>query len=50
MKQNNKHIRHTISNVMKKRLEADLISIAHRILQLKNKSDINQLFRNAKVV
>ncbi|GIZ09275.1 hypothetical protein [Flavobacterium sp. UMI-01] len=29
---------------MKKRLEADLISIAHRILQLKNKSDINQLF------
>jgi hypothetical protein len=29
---------------MKKRLEADLISIAHRILQLKSKSDINQLF------
>ncbi|MEZ7506419.1 hypothetical protein [Flavobacterium sp. Arc2] len=29
---------------MKKRLEADLVSIAHRILQLKNKSDINQLF------
>jgi hypothetical protein len=29
---------------MKKKLEADLISIAHRILQLKNKSDINQLF------
>ncbi|TRX37041.1 hypothetical protein [Flavobacterium restrictum] len=29
---------------MKKRLEADLISIAHRILQLKNKSDINLLF------
>ena len=28
---------------MRKRLEADLISIAHRILQLKNKSDINQL-------
>ena len=28
---------------MKKKLEADLISIAHRILQLKNKSDINQL-------
>jgi hypothetical protein len=25
-------------------LEADLISIAHRILQLKNKSDINQLY------
>lgn len=29
---------------MKKRLEADLISIAHRILQLKNKSDINLLY------
>jgi hypothetical protein len=29
---------------MKKRLEADLVSIAHRILQLKDKSDINQLY------
>jgi hypothetical protein len=29
---------------MKKRLEADLISIAHKILQLKNKSDVNLLF------
>ena len=29
---------------MKKRLEADLISIAHRILQLKNRSEINQLY------
>ncbi len=29
---------------MKKRLEADLVSIAHKILQLKNKSDIDQLF------
>ncbi|WP_281227564.1 hypothetical protein [Flavobacterium aquiphilum] len=29
---------------MKKKLEADLISIAHRILQLKDKSDINQLY------
>ena len=29
---------------MKKKLEADLISIAHRILQLKNKSDINQIY------
>lgn len=28
---------------MKKKLEADLISIAHRVLQIKNKSDINQL-------
>ena len=29
---------------MKRKLEADLISIAHRILQLKNKTDINQLY------
>lgn len=29
---------------MKKKLEADLISIAHRILQMKNKSDVNQLY------
>lgn len=29
---------------MKKKLEADLISIAHRILQMKNKSDLDQLF------
>lgn len=29
---------------MKKKLEADLISIAHKILQLKNKSDVNQLY------
>jgi hypothetical protein len=43
-KTRNTYATHTISNVMKKRLEADLISIAHRILQLKNKSDINQLY------
>ncbi len=29
---------------MKKRLEADLISIAHRILQIKDKSDTDQLY------
>ncbi|MES2240554.1 MAG: hypothetical protein V4497_09895 [Bacteroidota bacterium] len=29
---------------MKKRLKADLISIAHRILQIKDKSDVNQLY------
>ena len=29
---------------MKKKLETDLVSIAHRILQLKNKSDVNVLF------
>jgi hypothetical protein len=29
---------------MKKKLEADLMSIAHRILKLKNKSDVNQLY------
>ncbi len=29
---------------MKKKLEADLMSIAHRVLQMKNKSDIDQLY------
>ena len=29
---------------MKKRLEAELISIAHRVLKLKNKSEVDQLF------
>lgn len=29
---------------MKKKLEAELMSIAHRTLQLKNRSDINQLY------
>lgn len=29
---------------MKKRLESELISIAHRILKLKNKSDVDQLY------
>jgi hypothetical protein len=29
---------------MKKKIGTDLISIAHQILQLKNKSDINQLY------
>ncbi len=29
---------------MKKRLEAELISIAHRVLKLKNKSDVDKLF------
>lgn len=33
---------------MKKKLEADLISIAHRVLQIKNKSDINQLYIEAQ--
>ena len=28
---------------MKKKLEADLISIAHRVLKLKGKEDINKL-------
>ena len=32
-----------IVKVMKKRLEAELISIAHRILQLKNKDDVREL-------
>lgn len=35
---------------MKKKLEADLISIAHRILQLKNKEDIKKLHEEARNV
>jgi len=33
---------------MKKKLEAELISIAHRILKLKNKSDLNQLHQETQ--
>ena len=33
---------------MKKRLEAELISIAHRILKLRNKSEVDQLYLEAK--
>lgn len=33
---------------MKKRLEAELISIAHRVLKLKNKSDVDQLYKESK--
>lgn len=33
---------------MKKKLEAELISIAHRILQMKNKSDLIQLHQEAQ--
>ena len=33
---------------MKKRLESELISIAHRILKLKNKSEVDQLHLEAK--
>lgn len=33
---------------MKKRLEAELISIAHRVLKLKNKSEIDQLYRETQ--
>jgi hypothetical protein len=29
---------------MKKKLEADLISIAHRILKLKGQEDVNKLY------
>lgn len=37
-----------VSIVMKKRLEAELISIAHRVLKLKNKSDVDQLYKESK--
>lgn len=33
---------------MKKRLEAELISIAHRILKLKNKSEVDQLYHETQ--
>jgi len=33
---------------MKKKLEADLMSIAHRVLQMKNKSDIDQLYNETQ--
>ena len=33
---------------MKKKLEADLISIAHRILKLKNKSELAQLHQETQ--
>ncbi len=33
---------------MKKRLESELISIAHRILKLKNKSEVDQLYRETQ--
>ena len=33
---------------MKKRLEAELISIAHRILKLKSKSDVDQLYKETQ--
>jgi len=33
---------------MKKRLESELISIAHRILKLKNKSEIDQLYKETQ--
>lgn len=33
---------------MKKKLEAELISIAHRILQMKNKDDVHQLHHEAQ--
>ena len=33
---------------MKKRLESELISIAHRILKLKNKSEVGQLYKESQ--
>lgn len=35
---------------MKKKLEADLISIAHRILKLRNKSELDQLYLETKAL
>lgn len=39
---------YVIPKVMKKKLEADLISIAHRILKLKNRSELDQLFQETR--
>ena len=33
---------------MKKRLESELLSIAHRILKLKNKSEVDQLYKETQ--
>ncbi len=33
---------------MKKRLEAELISIAHRVLKLKNRSEVDQLYKETQ--
>ena len=33
---------------MKKRLESELISIAHRVLKLKNKSELDQLYKESR--
>ena len=33
---------------MRKRLEAELVSLAHRILQLKNKSEVEPLYQEAR--
>ena len=33
---------------MKKRLESELISIAHRVLKLKNKSEVDQLYKETQ--
>lgn len=35
---------------MKKKLEAELISIAHRILKLSNKSDVEQLYQESRML
>ena len=35
---------------MKKRLESELISIAHRILKLKNKSEVDQLYKESQKI
>lgn len=44
----NTSVFHYNSKKMKKRLEAELISIAHRILKLKNKSEVDQLYKETQ--
>ncbi len=37
-----------LSTIMKKKIEADLISLAHRVLRLKGKEDINKMYVEAQ--
>ncbi len=46
--ENRRFTQYNIKKVMKKKLEAELISIAHRILKLKNKSELVQLHQESQ--
>ena len=46
--ENRRFTQYNTKKVMKKKLEAELISIAHRILKLKNKSELVQLHQESQ--